>query len=385
MKVGDFITKGLLASQNFYKLEMTVPRDLLMDTLVKQKEPRDLIERSYNQYVCQKIYMKLPLKLLFPVISFFAAPVFLIIALVKGLFVNFIEQISVIGHFDGLTEVIPESLSSKYDIDTKHWTYNFSLSLRDLLFIICVWSRHPFSFYFVTKCLFNIAKYSDMIRKYHPEVFICHAEFSFTSSVLTEYCRRNSVKHINVMHGEKCFCLKDSFFEYDECYVWDEFYVELFRTERCAYNQFIIEVPPSLKIDKDKYKRTDCYADYKYYLWEDNRERLERIYDAFNDLRIKGKSVKFRLHPRYCDINNVSKIIPVEEIENPADVTIMESVSNTSFVVGFLTTVMAQAYYSGIPLIIDDVAYKEDFEKAREYSYMLVSKDLPLLSSVKIV
>jgi len=222
-----------------------------------------------------------------------------------------------------------------------------------------------------------------MLRRYHPEVLICHAEFSFTSSVLTDYCRRNNVKHINVMHGEKCFSIRDSFFEYDECYVWDEFYVKLFEMQRCNINQFVIEVPPSLKIDTLQYKRPNCYADYKYYLWEDNQEKLKKIYDAFNDLRQQGKKVKFRLHPRYCDIDKVCQVIPIEEIEVPKDVTILESISNTSYVVGFLTTVMAQAYFSKIPLIIDDVAYKEDYEKAREYSYMLASKNLPVLSTVK--
>jgi hypothetical protein len=222
-----------------------------------------------------------------------------------------------------------------------------------------------------------------MVSKYHPKVIICHAEFSFTSSVLTDYCRRRNIKHINVMHGEKCLCAKDSFFEYDECYVWDEFYVQLFKSQRCAPNQFIVKVPPSLKIDTPQHKKPECYADYKYYLWEDNQEKLKIIYNAFSGLRKKGKSVRFRIHPRYCDIDKVTKVIPKEEIEDPKEFTILESLSNTAFVVGFFTTVMAQAYYSKIPLIIDDIAYKNDYEKAREYSYMLATKNLPLFSTVK--
>ena len=57
--------------------------------------------------------------------------------------------------------------------------------------------------YFVFKAIMQIAAYSTRITKYQPERIITHAEFSFCSSLLTDYCHHRRVKLINVQHGEK--------------------------------------------------------------------------------------------------------------------------------------------------------------------------------------
>lgn len=66
-----------------------------------------------------------------------------------------------------------------------------------------------------------------MITKYQSKAIVVHNEYSFTSSILTAYCETRNVLHINVMHGEKMYYIRDSYFRYDRCYVWDAYYRDL--------------------------------------------------------------------------------------------------------------------------------------------------------------
>lgn len=80
-----------------------------------------------------------------------------------------------------------------------------------------------FSKYFlfsqIKKILVKIARYSFIIDRYGSGTLIVCNEYSFTSSVMKEYCKAVGVKLGIVMHGEKVFSLNDSFFSFEKCYV----------------------------------------------------------------------------------------------------------------------------------------------------------------------
>ena len=123
--------------------------------------------------------------------------------------------------------------------------------------------------------MIKIGRYSFAIEEFSPEAIAVCAEYSFTSSVLTAYCKQRNIKHIDVMHGEKMYYMRDSFFKFDECYIWDEYYGKILASMKADKNQFVVEVPASLKFDGELI-RTQKY-DYTYYLGAESEEVLKKI------------------------------------------------------------------------------------------------------------
>ena len=254
------------------------------------------------------------------------------------------------------------------------------MSFNDFGFLIRLVSRAPHHPYFILKSWMNVVLYSDMIRRHSPEVMIQFGEFSFSSSILTAYCHKHGVKHIDIMHGEKLWFIRDAFFHYDECYVWDEYYADLFRSLKAEPTQFRVAIPPSMRIDTEVYKNQEYYADYKYYLALYTEEQIKWIVQSMEFAKREGKSVKYRPHPRYSDMELLRKYVKDEEIEMPKKVGIMDSISNLEFAVGSYTTVLSQAWFSGKGVVLDDVTFKDQFDKLEEHGYILAKKDCGRLS-----
>ena len=94
----------------------------------------------------------------------------------------------------------------------------------------------------------------------------------------------------------------------------------------------------------------------------------------------KGKSVKYRIHPRYTDLNVLRKYVSESEIEIPSEVNILDSISNLEYAVGSFTTVLVQAYLSGKKVLLNDVTFKKRFDQLKDYGYILAKDDVERLS-----
>ena len=301
---------------------------------------KDDIDRSYKQYLCQCIYMPWWIKVLNDLLAMFLTPILIVFYSLKGLRCKQECSVDSIGEFKGMTEIIPQELKEKYDINIDYWFVGSRLSAKDISYIAKLVILHPFSPLFVFKNMMKIAKYSYMIYAHSPKALIVHNEYSFTSSLLTDYCHRHGVKHIDVMHGEKLAIIRDAYFHYDECYVWDEYYAQLFISQEAEPTQFIVALPESMKVNVDKYRNDKVYADYKYYLGVADEDKLLKIAESMSFALQQGKTVKYRLHPRYSNRNSVEKIVGKENIEFPNEVSILESIANCGCVVGSFTTVL---------------------------------------------
>lgn len=346
-------------------------------------EPTDDIDRSYKQFLCQNYFVPLWKKCLWWFIGLLATPIAIFVLYVKGRTFHFAEKIDTIAENKGMDEIIPAALYEKYAINHKCWNVGFGLSVDDVKYIvkhILGW-RQP---YFVLKIVLLIARYSPIITKYQPERLIEHSEYSFGSSVITDYCHRRRVKHINVQHGEKLRYIRDAFFHYDECYVWDEYYVNLFTEMHAEPTQFKVAVPPSLHIDCKAYINPSVYADYKYYLAADAEEEIKSIVASMAFVKREGKTVKYRIHPRYTDLDVLRKYVREDEIELPKNVSILESIANLEYAVGSFTTVLLQSHLSGKKVLLDDVTYRIRFEQLKEYGYILAKRDVERLSGRQI-
>ena len=159
--------------------------------------------------------------------------------------------------------------------------------------------------------------------------------------------------------------------------------MKLLQSLKAEPSQFRIAVPPSIKIDCEKYKNEDRYADYKYYLAIYDEETLKKIVESMSFAEKQGKTVKYRPHPRYSNKELLRKYVKEEEIEWYSEVPILESISNLGCAVGSFTTVMVQAYFSGKKVLMDDVAKKEEYDKLQSLDYILSGDEFDKLSDMQ--
>ena len=336
-------------------------------------EAHNDIDRGLLQYLCQNYFVPKWKVLFFNMLAAILVPFILLYYLFKGLFVNDYETVTSIIERKGMEEVIPSVVKERYHPDERFWHEASSLVLGDISFLLKMVIRAPLHPYFILKAMMNITYYSDMIRRHHPSSIIQFGEYSFSSSILTAYCHSHGVRHINIMHGEKLFFIRDSFFHYDECYVWDEYYVELFRSLKAEPTQFRVALPSSMQIDIEAYHNPEVYADYKYYLALYSEYQIQSIIQSMAFAKYLGKTVKYRPHPRYSDIELLRSYVSPEEIEFPEKVGIMESISNLTYAVGSYSTVLSQAYFSGKKVLLDDMTFKNQYDNLYSMKYILSS------------
>ena len=342
-------------------------------------EPQDDLERSYAQYRCQ-CYLRNRLGniVLNIACAFVILPYIIKCRLNK---VNSIEnQDAVFSISINDKSIIPLSLLEKYNKAKITSEYEgFCLNAYDMKFIREAWCRHPFDTYFLMHLMFKISIYRCFIEKYHPQAIVINDEYASISSVMTCYCERQGIAHIDVMHGEKLFYIRDSFFRFTKCYVWDEGYIELFKSLRADKNEFVVEVPPSLKFERTEEMRCCPIVDYSYYLF--GNDMLEEIAASLHTIKDAGYTIKVRPHPTYTDLGKVARLFTEDEIEE-CSVPIATSVMTSRNVISLYSTVLLQAYLSGVNVVIDDLNFAEEYKKLKEVKYMLVEKEHMRLSVV---
>lgn len=341
--------------------------------------PKDEIERSYFQYRCQ---MKLYGGFLHFLLNCAALPLSLVyLAKFKRKKVEFTAERQAIFFNNGMSEnIIPQSLHRKYDVLCVKGDKN-CLDYNERQFLKKLFKRYPFSWMLWLKAIVKVSCYAAAIKQYKPSVIVCRDEFSFTSSLMTRYCRDSGIKLINVMHGEKLYYMRDSFVEYDEYYVWDKHYADLLIELGAKNEQFVIEVPESLKIPADKYSGEKVY-DYTYYLASQSKTVLLKIASCLRQLQKSGYAVSVRPHPRYSDMDAVNEAFDGINIEDCKNISIEESVLRTKRAISLYSTVLNQAYNNGVEVVIDDITDIEKYTKLKSLKYFMLTKEQTLLSQI---
>lgn len=357
----------------------TYPVEKQIKYIKKLGTPKDELERSYFQYRCQ---MKFYGGFLYFLLNCAALPLSLVyLAKFKRNKVDFVEERQAIFFNNGMSKnIIPQSLHEKYDILPVSGDKNY-LDRDGKLFLKKLFKRYPFSWMLWLKAIVKVSCYGAAIKQYSPSVIICRDEFSFTSSLMTRYCRDNGIKLINVMHGEKLYYMRDSFVEYDEYYVWDSYYADLLIELGAQKEQFVVEVPESLKISVDKYGGGKAY-DYTYYLALQSKSVLQKIASCMRELQKNGYAVSVRPHPRYSDMVAVNELFEGINIEDCKDVTIEESVLRTKHAISLYSTVLNQACNNGVEVVIDDITDIEKYKKLKSLKYFMLSEERTLLSQI---
>lgn len=250
---------------------------------------------------------------------------------------------------------------------------------KDLQFMKSIQEKYRFSYYFLLKVLIKLSQTRAIISQGEFESLILCNEYSFTSSVVRLFCEREGISCINVQHGENLYYVRNAFFHFDTCYVWSDFYRDLFVRLRAERNQFKIAVPAELTLDVSAFKKE---IDYTYYLQGGDRKTLMGIRNALGKLRKSGQLVVVRMHPRYSDRRIVENIFEGFEIEDPKDTPINESLGRTKYAISLHSAVLLQAKNCGVKTVMDDITNIKKYLKLEELEYEMLIKRDALLSEV---
>ncbi len=374
-KIQNYVIKGKLPA---FRMSIDTQKSFLKSL----PEPINLIERSYYQYLCQAKQLPMYLRIIQNIAAIIYIPFYIPLKFRKPIEVkqsngNLAVFISGSNDFS----YIPNSLKREFD-EIIHVGYGSpnSLLLEELKFIKNFSVKYWYKPYFLIKCIMKIGLYSEQIRKHNPKAIITFAEFSFTSSVLTEYCNLYGIEHINIMHGEKLYNIRNSFVGFNSYYVWDTHYVELHIKLRAMRSQFIIEQPEFLDLYLEKSLGTKY--NLTYYLGAEDNRTIHRIANILSKLDYTKDSISIRPHPRYSNKKIINKIFDGFTIEDNGITTIQESLSRTNLVVSLNSTVLYQAIINGKVIVIDDLSNPNKYERLKDLDYICMKKPHKLLSSM---
>lgn len=344
--------------------------------------PGNLYERSYFQFTIQFNLLPLSKRILNNIISFFLLPVIFLQASF-----NYKKKVKKINTkktavfpYKNLNyhDALPQEILDEFDVHSINFQSGLSINFDDLRFISKLIYKYFFAPYFLSKCIYKILFYRYIINNFDPDAIISSAEYSFTSSIATAYCECNDIEQINIMHGEKLFYIRDSFFQFSRFYIWDEFYKNLFVKLKAEPNQFIVGTYPSLKLKVDNSINKKFL--YTYYLAAEDEETLYKIKETML-LLADLQYLNIRFHPRYSSIKQIQEIFNGFNIENSRETSLENSFGSTENVISLYSSVLLQAYFSGVNIVIDDLNNK-NYEKVKQAEYIIFNKKHELLSSL---
>lgn len=348
----------------------------------KFENPKDDIERSIYQYLCTMSRMPGYKQGLLNVVSFFFFLPYYLSMRMRRFYLKTESKCDAVYFTDRISmETIPSSLREKYrEIRCVNLGRQMSLDKDDSKFFWRVVARKPFSPYFNLKVLMKLGMISSCVKCCNPHAIIHYSESSFTTSIASLYCELRNVSYIGIMHGERLFGLKLPFFRCTEYYAWDNDYVELFKSMRCEESQFHVEVPQSLILPNYTRNAHPLY-DYTFYLQQETKDSLMLLGHVLSTLRIRGCNISIRPHP-LSNMDFYVSFFKEYNIENPYKVSLAQSFMNTKNVVSKFSTVLYQAWFLGINIVIDDYTVPELYNQLKNLGYVMVKKKHRMLSDI---
>lgn len=299
-----------------------------------------------------------------------------------------IEAVSLIKTYDAVyfsdrisINTIPNSLRIEFpDIITMKLGEKMALNKEDINFIKKNIVFRKVTPYYLLKFIFKLGMVSYAIRTFEVKAIISYSEESFVTSLISKYCEEKEIQYIGIQHGERLLELKITFFRCSRYYLWDEYYINLFRKMRCFEKQFIIEKPETLLMPDYIPDKVKIY-DYTFYLQDENEKTISIIKKYIENLWKQGKRVGIRPHPQWTN-RKLLEVFPKYMIQDPKQINLSESLSITSNVVGRCSTVLFQAFCLDIPIVIDDCSDLDEYVELVESEYILIERKHVFLSEI---
>lgn len=378
--------------------KMTVADQLAYVETLEQKYGCDIYERVYLQYSCIFCNRFRFFVFLLNIISFFIIPVLLVVYAINSYRYTFKSNKRALLIMSPNKSGIKYSYEDKFPFDDIYKRFgNIEyykikkypeiwagvLNYAAFRFWLGLLLRYPLNLYMNATCLIAIMNINRIIVQYRPETILNgRQETNHTSSLVTGFCESLGVTYELFMHGDLIARKEMAFSKFSKVYVWDRHYIELFKRLHSYANEYIIFKPKMFEIDK-KFFQNKVYV--TYYLSGTNsfNENVAGIIEILASFVANGKSVRIRPHPRWTDLQLVKTLCMNQGVivEDYKALSVEDSLFSSEYAAGFYSTVLSQAYFADIPVVIDDVTNPEAFDELLVQSdYILLKKKHYLLS-----
>ena len=375
----------LTLERNFYQKSVDVyfDRNLKEDIKVFQRlHPQDDFGRSIALHKCQVYPFKKDI-LLLNILAVFLTPIVMVLLLLKKRFYHKDDQATIVCYMcNNLPGSLPLALLKekityiKSSINTPSY-----LSKADVSFLLRFFIRSFFHPFLSFRVMLKVAKYRVIIDSFkNLEIIAITGEFSDTSSVMTKYCHERGIKHFNFMQGDMLGSPRIAFFHFDKCFVWDQYYADMFVGFGASPEQFEVSIPQCLQKIEDS--GAEKSIDFTYYVGGFPGEDLLTIRAACDKLIAKGYVCEVRPHPRWSDIEEIKRVFQGISIQDTSSVSIEMSIVKTNNVIGLCSTVLLQAFYNDVNVVIDDLSCPDKFKMLEKYQYIMLNKPHKVLSEI---
>lgn len=292
------------------------------------------VKRSFAQYKCQN-----KKRSFLNIILFFSLPIVIFIPIVLMLIYSNKKSYLIKKDFIAVLpnkNILPHSFITE-DVTYLNKSYQKNFNFQDVRFCYNFIFRYLLFPYFWLKCVYIILIYSGIVKTDSKEILVSN-EYSFTSSILTEYINLYGKKCSNCMHGEKTLCLRDCFSTYDSFYIWDPYYIELLK-KMDVQADFIISSCDALKLDLNTSEKE---GDIVFFLQGfETLDDLQVIRCKLDQLsKIYGGDIYVKSHPRYKSLE-LDSVFEEHEVLNGS---FENSVKISKVLVSNYSTVLFQVY-----------------------------------------
>ena len=379
-KINRYVFKKISGKKSLVSGDSYTIQKEILDEVYKRNFKNDYFVRSYCQYLCQKkLYNQNYIFL--NIISL----VCILIILLFSIFLKArkIEKEDMDYVVFGVMNKIPDEFMEYKLIGN---TNKISFKSIDIIFYLKeVFFKCKGNFFFSLKILLKIGIYRYNIDRYKPKGMLVTSEYSYTSSILTLFCEKNGVLHINYMHGEKIYEIVTSFFKFHKCYIWDEHYKNLFKKLYADPDQFIICDYKNILFREIKEIKWESREEKNitYYLQaEETREDVEKVIKILKFLENKtGLKGKIRCHPIYTS-EKIKELINNDMLDNEKNV--YSSLIKSKYIIAKNSTVLYEGtFFKEKIIVVDNIGRNySKFLEMRNLDWIVLKKDIKTLSSL---
>ena len=257
-------------------------------------------------------------------------------------------------------------------------------ALKIYLKFVC---RHPFWFFYNLRCLVNLMGYNKLLYLHSPKAIVnSRMEVNPMSSIISCLCESCGCEFICFMHGEVMIDINTAFVRFSHFYIWDHYYIDVFKWSRCDMGHYVIYKPelymlPDSSVTLPRYYLT-------YYLTGNEKNGVDlkanEICKILVDISKSGKRCKVRPHPRWSSLDQLKLIFDKTniEIEQCKILPVKDSILDSEVVIGTFSSVLTEAYYLGKKVYIDDVSDPALIKELVMKKYFLLSKEVGFLSEL---
>lgn len=367
--------------------------DAWLRFLEKLPEPKDYLDVSFNKYRCRSFPFPLYKRFLLNLVSFpLAVKALCSLLRVKKPLPKPEASRLLIERKAGVdfTDIIPDELINSFEevhvtLDSRAERERLStkLSSEAAELLKAAVRRHPFHFYYIFWVARELSKNCAYIETHNPSaVAVYIEERNVAGPILRCLYETSGRKYVSFMHGEYLLRLVQGYMSFSEYYIWHEEYEHLFRDVlHCDIPVYTLYKPK--KLTKKWHFEKDV-PDYfcTYYFSAESRESICRLREVFEWLESRGKRCKVRPHPRYSQWDFIRKQFRDDQIEDTRQVSLEDSLRRTRYVIGLATTVLAEGYYEGKEIVVDDVSSPEKFANLEKRCFIVLKRPHMLLSEL---